>query len=150
MEGIRERWAWTGLDSSPSHFLGFSPHFTVNNVNDKTTKYIWYYCNSGWVLFIIVSCTLGKKCLYFYPRAMDAVWREVPVVCIQSILPAAYMALLLTLFHSSLHAIIKRYIKSHAIIMNTVGLKSKETMCLMSGKAGRHTAEFCPNFWSSL
>lgn len=81
---------------------------------------------------------------------MDAVWRQEYVMYIQSIFPAAYMALLLTLFHSSLRAIIKQYIKSRGIIMNTVVLKSKETRCLIPGKAGRHTAEFCPNFWSSL
>lgn len=147
MEGLRGTRAWTGLGCSLSHLLGFSPCFAVNILNDKTTKYIYYYCNCGWVLFIVVSCILGKKCLCFYPRAMDAVWREEDVVYIQSILPAAYMALPLTLLHSSLHVTIKKYIRSHAI---TVVLKSKETRCLTSGKSGRHTAEFCPNFWSSL
>lgn len=89
---------------------------------------------------------IRKEVLIFLTQSIGCCMKRGTCGVLQSILPAAYMALPLTLFHSSSHAIIKKYIKSHAIIMNTVVLKSKETRCLMSGKAGRHTAEFCPNF----
>lgn len=44
----------------------------------------------------------------------------------------------------------KEYIKSCATIMNTVVLQSKETRCLMSGKAGRHTCRILPKLLKFL